>query len=206
MAATAAYAQPDDLVCRNGDFPREQSRFGLAKVLGPERLNFLSDTDGCPSQAASCRQRAYVVAGDLLLTGRSHGAYVCAFFPGRGGGSAGWVPRERLAPAPAAASPPLTAWLGRWADGDDAIALSAKGALLSADGEAYWPSAHTSRPGGPNLGELSGAAKPDGGRAVIGEADGCQAVLTLVGDLLVVADNNGCGGMNVSFTGVYRRK
>jgi hypothetical protein len=30
--------------------------------------------------------------------------------------------------------------------------------------------------------------------------------LTLAGGLLLVADNGGCGGMNVSFSGVYTRK
>ena len=29
--------------------------------------------------------------------------------------------------------------------------------------------------------------------------------MQLLGDLLVVADNQECGGMNVSFSGVYRR-
>ena len=39
-----------------------------------------------------------------------------------------------------------------------------------------------------------------------GEYD-CAATLNLVGKLLVVADNNNnCGGGNVSFTGVYKRR
>jgi hypothetical protein len=38
------------------------------------------------------------------------------------------------------------------------------------------------------------------------DPNGCTATLTLVGALLVVADNGGCGGMNVHFDGVYTRK
>jgi hypothetical protein len=63
-------------------------------------------------------------------------------------------------------------------------------------------------PGGPNIGDLGGSARPHG--AVLaysdGDPDGCRATMTLIGSLLVVADNDQCGGMNVSFTGVYQRK
>jgi hypothetical protein len=211
MIASAARAQAPDLTCRNGSFPQTETSIGLAKVVGAGRLTFLEDTDGCPGPAAACRQRAYVVAGDRLLTGRRRGEYVCAFFANRGGGSAGWVERARLGPLPVDAAPPPRAWVGRWADGDDTIALSLEHGALVADGNAYWPSAApplAQFPGGPNLGELSGTAKPKANRVVFADADpqGCSASLTLIGDFLVVDDNQACGGHNVSFSGVYRRK
>jgi hypothetical protein len=208
LAAPTARAAGEDVICRNGDFPTEQTTFGLARVQGPSRLSFLADADGCPSEAASCRQKAYVVAGNVLLTGRSHGRYVCAFFPNRFSGSAGWVPADRLTPIAVVRAPPLSAWLGHWKNGDDTIDLTVKGEALTVDGEAYWPSAHPSpadAPGGPNEGNLAGQARPTGNRVEIGDPQSCLASLALVGDLLVVADNNACGGMNVSFTGVYRR-
>jgi hypothetical protein len=211
LAASSARAA-DDGTCRNGDFPTEQGRFGLAQVTGAGRLPFLDDTNGCPNETAACRARGYVVTGDVLLTGRIQGAYVCAFYPSRGGGSAGWVRRDRLASQPAEPSPALSAWAGRWADGDNTIKLSAKAGALIADGDAYWPSANpplSERPGGPNIGQLGGSAKPTGGRVVFKDGDGeydCAATLNLVGRFLVVADNNNCGGANVSFTGVYVRR
>jgi hypothetical protein len=85
--AAAAQAQPADEPCANGAFPSERD-IGLAKVVGADHLVFLNDGGGCPSEAATCRQRAYVVAGDQVLTGRRTGVYVCAFYPSRGGGSA----------------------------------------------------------------------------------------------------------------------
>jgi len=211
LAATAARAADEDLSCRNGGFPSEEKTIGLAQVVGADRLNFLTDTDGCPGEDVRCRQRAYVVGGDVLLTGRGHGPYVCAFFPNRGGGSAGWVRRDRLTPLPVAPSPPLADWVGHWANGDDTIDLTAQDGALDAAGEAYWPSANpplSERPGGPNLGDLTGTARPKGNRVVFADPDpqACAASLTLVGSLLVVSDNNACGGMNVSFSGVYRRK
>lgn len=210
-ATTAAHAQAPDMTCRNGSFPATEKSIGLAKVVGADRLVFLNDTDGCPNETVACRQRAYVVAGNQLLTGRSAGLYVCAFFANRVGGSAGWVERSRLSPLPVPPSPPLSAWTGHWANGDDTIDLTAKAGALTADGSAWWPSANPSPaqfPGGPNVGDLGGTARPNGARVVFTDNDpsGCTATLTLVGTLLVVADNGGCGGMNVSFSGVYQRK
>jgi hypothetical protein len=210
LAASASRAQPVDLSCSNGSFPTERA-VGLAKVSGGERLVFLKDSDGCPNAQASCLQRAYVVGGDQLLTGRTYGAYICAFYPSPGGGSAGWVPSARLSALPVDASPPLTAWTGHWANIDDTIDLKVKGAALEADGNAYWPSAHPSAsqfPGGPNVGDLSGSATPEGNVVVFTDNDpnGCTATATLVGTLLVVADNGGCGGQNVSFSAVYKRR
>lgn len=209
--ATAARAQAPDMTCRNGSFPTTEKSIGLAKVVGADRLVFLNDTDGCPNETPACRQRAYVVTGNVLLTGRGSGPYVCAFFPNRVYGSAGWVQRARLSPLPVPASPPLSAWVGHWANGDDTIDLTAKAGGLTADGSAWWPAANppaSQFPGGPNTGDLSGTAKPNGAKVVFADSDpsGCSATLTLVGTYLSVADNGNCGGMNVSFSGVYQRK
>ncbi|HEX4196130.1 MAG TPA: hypothetical protein VHZ26_01680 [Caulobacteraceae bacterium] len=209
--ASAARAQAPDMSCRNGSFPKTEKSIALAKVAGADRLYFLNDADGCPNGTPACRQRAYVVAGNELLTGRGAGPYVCAFFPNRVGGSAGWIERARLVPVPVPASPPLGAWAGHWANGDDTIDLTVKAGALVADGSAWWPSANPSPaqfPGGPNVGDLGGTARPSGAKVVFTDNDpsGCTATLTLVGTLLVVADNRNCGGMNVSFSGVYQRK
>ena len=210
LGASATRAQPVDLSCSNGSFPGERT-IGLAKVSGGDHLVFLKDSDGCPNAQSSCLQRAYVVGGDQLLTGRTFGAYICAFYPSPGGGSAGWVPSARLSALAVDPSPPLAAWGGLWANIDDTIDLKVTGAVLVADGDAYWPSKHPSPsqfPGGPNVGDLSGSAAPKGNAVVFTDNDpnGCTATAKLVGSLLVVADNGGCGGQNVSFSAVYKRK
>jgi hypothetical protein len=207
----ARAAELDELLCRNGAFSTEQAVFSLAKVTGRDRLFFLDDMNGCPSEEAQCRQRGFVVMGDMLLTGRSQGPYICAFYPNRGGGSAGWVRRDRLAPLPFPTDPPLTAWAGRWVDGDDTIKLTVKNGALVAVGDAYWPSANPPRsylPGDPHVGNLSGKAQPKGNCAIFsdGDPDDCTATLTLVDPLLVVGDNGACGGMNVTFNGIYRQR
>lgn len=211
LLAAAGAARAEDLDCRNGSFPAMQQSFGLARVTGPGRLNFLGDSDGCPNESPACRGKTYVLSGDTLLTGRDHGAYVCAFFPNRVGGTAGWVRRDRLTALPRVVAPPLRAWVGSWADGDNSIELKTNGKALKVTGEAYWPSANPSpeeRPGGPNIGELDGLTTPQGDRARLADEypDGCRATLTLVGPFLVASDNGACGGMNVRFDGVYRRR
>jgi hypothetical protein len=216
----AAEAAPDAPMCRNGDFPASVASPDLATVVGADKLYFQNDTDGCPNETAACRQRAYVVAGNVVLTGQSVGPYICVFFPNRVGGSAGYVRDDRLKPIGALAAPPLAMWAGHWANGDDTIDLKVKGAALVANGAAWWPSAHPSlkdAPGGPNEGELEGTATPVGPSVAFNAKDpeACKVTATLLADqagdhFLVVADNsNGdgsCGGQNVSFTGVYLRK
>jgi hypothetical protein len=197
--------------CRNGSFPLQEITFRLAKIVGAPRTYLRSDIAPCPDDSAACRGRVYVVPGDTVITGVPSGAYVCAFFPGRNGGSAGYVLQSEIVEQPPAASLPLAAWVGTWRDGDNSIALRADGARLIASGNAYWPSANPSpryRPGGPNIGELDGSALPQGNIVAFGD-DGpaeCHVRLTLLPPFLLAADNKNCGGMNVSFTGVYRRR
>jgi hypothetical protein len=209
-AALAGRAQTPDDTCRNGSFPTNETAIGRAQVSGQGRVAMLSDDAGCPAETPKCRGRTVLAPRAIVLTGHRHGNYLCAFDPTRD--DAGYVQAARLKPLPVDAAPPPGAWVGRWRDGDDVIRLTAKGAALTADGQAYWPSAHPSArqfPGGPNLGDLSGTATPNGDRVVFADASdpqACRATLTLIGDTLVVADNQACGGMNVSFTGVYRRR
>jgi hypothetical protein len=203
----AALAEEDDGTCRNGLFAEQNKVFGLARVAGKGRLHFLDDRDGCPAATVACQQKAFVIAGDRLVTGRSKGQFVCAFFPNQVGGSAGWVPRSRLAPLPINPAPPASAWLGMWKNYDNWIDISRNGKTLKANGQAYWPSANPSlkdRPGGPNMGEMEGSLQVSGNRA---EESGCEVTLRLLGDVLVAADpGRSCDGMNVTFSGIYSRK
>ena len=212
LAATGgrAFAEPPaDPWCRNGAFPTDAADFGLAKVTGAPRT-YLND---CVENAPGCgdeQRRPYVVPGDVVITGKVSGAHVCVLMPNRVGGSAGWVRTAEISPLPRAAPAPAD-WVGTWAEGDDSIRLTLRGTTLVVHGEACWPSCHPSlaeRPGGPNIGELDGAATPAGDTLAIADANtppACTATLRLLGPYLLVTDNNQCGGMNVTFTGAYRR-
>ena len=209
LSPLAAFASDltDGGSCRNGAFPSEQSGFALAKVVGTPRLYLLGDMDGCPAKGEpACRQRSYVVPGDTLITGRDNSGYRCAFFPNKGGGSAGWVASTRLQPQPLP-PPTLQAWAGDWRDGDDQLVIGVRGGQLHVEGDAYWPSANPDpevRPYGPNMGQVDALAAPTGNTVVFHDAT-CTLRAHLLGDYLIVADNSECGGMNVRFNGVYRR-
>src|SRR5689334_3298362 len=98
MIAAPASAAVDDGTCRNGGFPIENTDFGLAIIKGAGRAYLLYDMDGCPNTSPQCRKagEGYVFRGDRVVTGRTTGDYVCAYYPSRGGGSAGWIDKSRL--------------------------------------------------------------------------------------------------------------
>jgi hypothetical protein len=207
-ASSAAGAMTeDDGTCRNGIFPVQNEAVRLATIAGSGRAYFLGDMDGCPNAEARCRQRTYVVPGDRVVAGRSRGGYVCVYYPSRGGGSAGWMEVGRLEAVATDPNPPLSAWLGSWSeDGNPRVTFERRGSGLAVEGEAYWPSRNPSPrdyPGGPNEGTIGEILQVSGNRA---HAPECHVRFTLLGDFIVAADPDmQCGGMNVSFSGVYRR-
>ena len=97
-ASSGTARATDTATCRNGSFPTQETAFGLASVVGTPRTYLRSDTPPCPDDSAECRGRVYVVPGGIVLTGATNGAYVCAFFPSRNSGSAGYARRDELAP------------------------------------------------------------------------------------------------------------
>jgi uncharacterized protein len=112
---------------------------------------------------------------------------------------------DRVVPEDAA-----TGWTGsfiRVLNGKDdqsshIVLIRLAGERLSAAGTAYWVGAN---PGQINSGELIGTADIEGGRATF-RGDGCEAVFALRQGKLFVESESGCGGLNVSFVGEYRRK
>jgi hypothetical protein len=216
--ATAAAAEAPN--CRNGVFVEEGVTYGLAKVTGADKLFFIEDAyycdkdkqrapcPVCPSDDAACLAKSYVLPGDVVITARTFNGFRCILYRNEtnAAGSAGYVPEGRLEALPAAGVTQKD-WLGQWRMGDDSITLRARGAKLSASGEAYWPSANPSlkeRPGGPNTGQMSGVAEPKGNQVTFAdEEDECHVSLTLLPPFLLARDDNRCGGMNVRVDGLY---
>lgn len=56
-----------------------------------------------------------------------------------------------------------------------------------------------------NTGEMSGYAKVVGQTAHYEDEESCTANLRRKGEFLLVSDEHGCGGLNVSFDGEYRK-
>ena len=205
LGAGVARAGPiDTTLCPGGP---EATSFGLAKIVGGPKVYLTICPVGivCAAQA----HIPYVIPGDVVIVGPRLADGVCVAKPNREGDTAGWVTERQIEPLPVPAAS-RWAWVGHWEEGGgDTIDLKAKGAGLVVDGQACWPGCETppdQQTGGPNVGNLDGEATPRGGRLKLGDSDDdCKAELWLVGAYLVVFDNLNCGGMNVSFTGVYRR-
>jgi hypothetical protein len=194
--------------CRNGLFAADAGarEFRLARATAERggRVYFYGDDEGCPAQTAKCRLKAYVVPGDELIVSRAFGDFTCAWYqPARGHETVGWIPSSQLTAAETDANPPPARWLGEWVFYDNSLTVRrGKGAALSVSGEAFW---HGADPSNVHTGEVAGESVPAGDTLKIKD-DPCELTLRLVGDYLVAADNGECGGANVRFDGVYRRK
>ena len=205
--SAVAAAGPDEGLCRNGMFGEENSSIGLGVVAGAGRNYFVYDMQGCPNATAQCRLKSYVVSGQRVVIGRTQGRYICAYYPSKGGGTAGWLDAARVKPVAVRQNPPFSAWVGQWSDeGNPVVRFYVRHGKLTAHGFAAWPSFDPplkQYPGGPHTGEIDEPVRLSGNRAY---ATGCEVTFTLLGNLLVAADpKRECDGVNVSFTGVYQR-
>ena len=79
--------------------------------------------------------------------------------------------------------------------------------LIKIDSNKYRVSGTSSWIGDPssgliNVGEIGGIVALDGNQ-IHYDIDGCELLISLEHNALVVSDDNGCGGLNVSFNGRY---
>lgn len=143
--------------------------------------------------------RATVVKGDLLLQGPSLNGRRCSY-PVRGGaptGTGGYLNTMQVQNLPA--SPALS---GTWTSGAGTLTLTRTAAgTWRAQGDAQAPT-----PGGSvNTGVLDGPVTRRDGTWQYA-AEGCELSLWPVGPWLVAVDNGACGGLNVTFSGLYARQ
>ncbi|WP_298358556.1 hypothetical protein [Rhodoblastus sp.] len=162
----------------------------------------------CPSVAPQCQDKAYLVPGDLVVLGGKRGDFVCVDYDDGKGSRGGWLPSATLEPAPLANDP--AAWVGGWKRVEADIAIEQAKDGLRASGEATYGALDPERVkrGAINSGSFSGplALKNGQGRIVDDDSvSGCNLKLVRSGDFLFVRDNDVCGGMNVSFSGLYRK-
>lgn len=207
LPLASAQAQiTDEDMCRNGLFP-DQKEFRLATVAASTpKLYFFNDWDGCPQKGASCQTKAYVLAGDRLLLGKTHGEWTCAWYQGKKHETVGWV-RLRDLDVQAQAEPKPEDWAGKWKiyNNPGSIRIVRQAAAWEVKGDAYWGSGAST-----HFGELEGELKIQGRRAHVGPAMQnedyeCAADMVRIGEFLIVHDNERCGGVNVRFDGVYTR-
>jgi hypothetical protein len=180
-----------------------------------------SDAKGCPNAAKACRAKAFLVPGDRVILGRTSGSFVCADFIGRKGMTrSGWLPADAVIME---THPPISLddWLGQWSQIEATITIKRgkKPGELSVAGDATWGALDPDRVkrGAVHVGSIEGAVSPNGADLSFamgegatlpvdkGEESDCKVWMHRIGPYLLVKDNNNCGGMNVSFWGIYTR-
>lgn len=197
----------------------------LAQVKsGQARVPFLKE-DCTSNKPGACQSTAYVMPGDVVLIGKVFDASACAaYVNAKGQATTGLLPNERLqAPIPSPKADP-SAFVGTWRRTEAEIVIKAngRGGLLSFAGNATYGAFDKNRVarGAVNLGEFDFDWQPransvdisiKGSEPVARDAKGvdetdCAVALMALGPYLVVEDNRNCGGMNVSFTGIYRQR
>ena len=213
LLATATSAQSPAGQC-HGFGPDDDPSLGiLAVVDSPDRVRFVANSDevrGCPSEAPRCARRAFLVPGDQVVMVRRDGDFACvSFVGGRGARTDGWIPLARLMDAF-----PEPRWSGTWKRDTTAVIT-----IGSSSGGPLALSGHATMGPAPNVGGV--AARIDGAMRHVafaisearqqiefdkaGQFD-CAVRLAQLGPYLVVRDNLHCGGLNVTFTGIYVRQ
>lgn len=205
LAVTSAWAQ-DSAMCRNGLFSGEPP-FALAEVSGADRVRFHEDVDGCPWSGEGCATKSYVVPGDKVVISKIRKGFACAFYPSKGGGTAGWISTRHLRLMFLDTNPPQEAWIGTWTSwGNPAIEIEDRLGGLYVTGEAFWPGPPgTHEWPSIHAGQLDGRIERSGQRGHYEDDNLCEVTFTLLGDYLIAGDNRQCGGANVSFSAVYLR-
>jgi hypothetical protein len=204
-----------------------EQNFALARVVTKQaRLYYSSGSrkgaSDCPSAADACRLQTYLLPGDEVLTNSTEGPYVCARFKSQKFvETLGWLPRAALDIIPTE-HPSVGQWAGAWRrDSQAKIVIKSDGDDVTVSGNATWGANDPQRVkrGAINTGELEGSLRPRNNLLAIGydpdqsgfppaddaAPDICTAELELYGRYLVVDDNGKCGGLNVTFSGLYVR-
>jgi hypothetical protein len=209
VAASGQLAGNPENWCRGGFFTSESDEFRIGVVKGSKgtRAYFHNDDrEDCPS-GRGCRGKAYLVPGDEVIVNREHEGYACGWYTNAAGeATVGWLEAKLLEFPERLIDASPKAWAGEWLYAENSIELRpVDEGWLSVKGNAFW------RGLGDNIhiGELDGRARPNGGVLEYSDGDDeydCKATMRFMGSFLIVADNQNCGGVNVTFSGVYRRK
>jgi len=219
----AAYVADDPANCNGVDWD-DTSMLVVSKVIATPHANFIKSpydddfkAETCPAATEACRRKAYVVTGDLVLSGKTRGDFTCVSYQAptekRPAWTTGWLPTAALTPVAPTAMPEEKDWIGNWDHpyGSIEIKRGGLGGRLKIEGIMVVPTAHDF-----HNGAITAEARPHNGTiAFLNDGtlpfetkceDACRVRMQRIGPWLVVEDNNGCGGAGVSFTGLYHRK
>lgn len=153
--------------------------------------------------AKGCVQ-APVAWGSPVQIYRQQGEWTCGYVSSRDGAGPGWIRTAALRVVPYDEQPPLSAWVGTWAGGEDRVLIrtGSEPGTLHLVGSANWHGKYTK-----HFGDTKGSASPIGNHLHFVEdgTDSCTIDMTLLNRYILASDNQACGGMNVRFEGIWKR-
>ncbi|MDH3495028.1 MAG: DUF3298 and DUF4163 domain-containing protein [Acidobacteriota bacterium] len=193
--------------CRSGRWTVLDTEYKLASVKGRKntRAYFYGDEGSCPF-GKDCKHGAYVVAGDELIVQREYGDFSCVWYqPAKGSETVGWVRSDQIETRVDPSRPPRS-WVGDWNHASNQIMIKqSPSEKLHVYGTAIWQGMGDNV----HIGEIDYLDFPDVDVLRVGDGPGkydCRVRLRRLGRYLLVDDNLQCGGVNVSFNGVYVKK
>lgn len=213
LSVTASFAQMDgnpENWCRGGFFTKDSTDFKIAvvnKLAGKKvkRSYFRNDDQkDCPG-GKGCLTKSYVIPGNEVIVNREYNGFGCSWYTSaKGGGFVGWLDLKDLQYKTLPANYSLQNWIGEWTDGSSSINIdkSTDPGSLNVKGDAFWKGLGDNV----HVGQLDKTVEPKNGTIQYSEGDeeyDCKATMNLVGNYLIVADNLRCGGLDVTFSGVY---
>jgi hypothetical protein len=176
------------------------------------RVHLLDRPAACPDGDADClhRRRAFLIEGNVVLAGAERGGFRCVHFIAPSGqASAGFVASAALGPVPDSKAPLAPEALlgtrrfrGRQLGPNIVVIARAPDGTLYAAGDAAWASGQA---GEVNVGHVEGVVEAQGDGFVVWDGE-CEVQGLRRGPYLALRDNLRCGGLNVSFLGLYARE
>jgi hypothetical protein len=214
--SASAYDPYDPHNCNGFDWDDNRALV-VQKVTAKPRVNFIKSpydddfkAEACPADTEACRRKSYLVTGDLVLTGKTLGAFTCIAYQSPRAKkqiwATGWLPSTALTPVAPMASPKISDWLGTWYHPGGGVEITrGDGGKLHIEGVMVVPAGRDT-----NNGVFKADVLPQDDIMAFadqdGYGDGCHMRMQRIGPWLLAEDNGGCGGSGVTFSGLYRRK
>jgi hypothetical protein len=124
------HGESDANACRGVDFDTKRPLIASRVTVRPH-VNFVKGSDddaACPTNKDVCRKNAFLVPGDVVLTGHTQGAFTCvayqSFHTRKQNWTTGWLPTSSLAPVEPIQSPKMADWIGSWSHPGGTISIS----------------------------------------------------------------------------------
>jgi hypothetical protein len=217
FAGPASAYDPYDAKNCNGVDWDGKSPWIVARVAAKPHVHFVKSpyddefkAESCPAETAACRRASYLVTDDLVLVGKTSGAFTCVQYQSplakKQVWTTGWLPGATLTPVARMSPTTASDWVGTWYHPGGPIEIrQVAGGKLHVEGGMTVPTAHDFHNGG-----FAAETTPQNDLLDFvddGSNDGpeCHVQMQRIGPWLLVGDNGGCGGAGVSFQGLYRR-